>query len=99
LPSAGDRYWHGDEGFAVRDVDAAQDPPVVNLVYDRAWIEEVNGRLPDGYVIDGGRSADDGQWHFGAVTPQDTRFVPTWGDDLEETLERAIAAAAEHNRA
>jgi hypothetical protein len=100
LPSAGDRYWHGTDGFTVRDVDTSQDPPVVNLVFDHAWMDEVNGSLPEGYIMDGGRHSDTGEWHFGAVTPQDGRPLgPTFGDDLEATIQQAIANAAEHFRA
>lgn len=97
LPAAGDRYWHGGEGFTVRDVDFS-DPPVLNLVFDYAWLGEVNRRLPEGYVLEGGRSADTGLWHFGAVSPNGRELAPTWGDDLEDTLERAINNATQHSR-
>jgi hypothetical protein len=99
LPSAGDRYWHDTDGFTVRDVDTSQDPPVVQLVFDHVWMDAVNGQLPDGYVMDGGRNSDTGEWHFGAITPQHDRPLgPTFGGDLEETIARAIANAAEYNR-
>ena len=96
LPSPGVRYWHGGEGFMVRDVDISQDPPVVNLVFDSAWMDDVASRLPAGYAMEGGRSADSGLWHFGAVTAKNEELAPTWGDDLEDTLERAIDSASQH---
>lgn len=69
IPRVGQRYWHGDSGFRVREIDQSQDPPHVHLVYDHEWMDQIRAQLPQGYGISGGRSSDHGDWHFEAVTP------------------------------
>jgi hypothetical protein len=99
LPSAGDRYWHDRDTFAVREVDESQDPPQVHLVHDHEWSDQIRDQLPEGYDIDGGRDSNDGRWHFMATTPPHGRPLgPVVADDLEDALGRAIANAAEHYR-
>jgi hypothetical protein len=98
VPNAGDRYWHGDSGFRVREIDASQDPPQVHLVYDHEWMDEIKAQLPHGYGISGGRGSDHGDWHFEAVTPNGRPLGPEFADGLDEALTRAIANAHEHHR-
>jgi hypothetical protein len=99
LPVAGDRYWHGSDGFTVREVDEAQDPPHVHLLHDYEWAREVRAQLPEGYSMEGGRASDDRQWHFNAVTPEQGRPLgPVFMDDLDDALNKAIANALEHYR-
>lgn len=97
LPQPGVRYWHGDEGFTVREVDQSPDPPHVHLLYDHEWMNEVRSQLPDGYAIDGGRQSDSGEWHFVAGIPPGELRLGAFVDDLDEALDRVIAAAHEHD--
>jgi hypothetical protein len=99
LPSPGSHYWHDRWGYTVRGVDETQDPPHVHLVHDRAYEEELHNGLADGYLLDGGRNAEDGSWHFLMLTPQGRPLGPFWGADLNAAVAEAVAAAAQHARA
>src|SRR5689334_1715204 len=100
LPSVGDRYWHGTEGFTVRAVDESQQPPRLDLTHDADWTQQMNDQLPDDYYLDGGRHQDDGRWHFHAVTP-DHGGRPVgdgYSEDMDEAMRQAIAQANEYHR-
>ncbi len=99
LPAAGDRYWHGSEGFTVREVDESHDSPHVHLNHDSDWTRAINDQLPDEYYLDGGRDSDNGRWHFQAVTPEHGRPVGDgYSESMDEAMQQAIGHATEHHR-
>jgi len=91
LPPVGSRYWLDGEPLSVREVDASSDPVVVHLEHDEAFADEVRAVIADGYWLHGGRSSDDGRWHFYGVVDGRERFGPWFGDTLDEALGQAIA--------
>jgi hypothetical protein len=99
LPAAGDRYWHGSDGFVVREIDDSQDPPHVHLNHDSEWVRAVNDQLPEGYMLDGGRDSHTGRWHFHAVTPEHGRPVGDgYSENINEAMQQALGHAAEHHQ-
>jgi hypothetical protein len=96
IPAVGEHYWHDRTGYTVREIDESQDPPRVHLVRDPEWEEAVHAGLPDGYLLDGGRSSDDGGWHFFMVTPVGT-LGPFPSEDFDAAAGQAVAAGAAHH--
>ena len=97
LPRAGDRYWHDQTGYAVREVDGSSDPPRVHLTVDPEWMGQARHGLPDRYGVSGGRPSDRAEWHFEVVDPSGRAVAGSQaiGDDLVAVIREAVSRAVE----
>lgn len=99
LPPVGSRYWSAGNPFVVREVDETTDPTTVHLEHDHRFADEVRAAMPEGYWPDGGRSSDDGRWHFTILAEGERPFGLWTGDTPDDALGQAFAAARERARA
>lgn len=91
VPDVGSRYWHGRDPLVVREIDGSTDPLTIHLEHaGNDWISELRAALPDDYWLHGGRSSDDGSWHFHLEQEGVERPI---GIYVGQTLEAALAAA------
>lgn len=72
MPAPGDHYWHWTTGYRVERTGEVDGELRLHLMRNPAWEEEMSQGLPDDHLVDGGRSADSGQWHFRVVGPRGT---------------------------
>ena len=95
LPEVGSLYWHGRTGYRVDRIEQLEDEIRVHLVHDPEWELKLLVPLASGHSIDGGRSSENGRWHFQVIGP-DGRVVGTpWstGFSLESAIRKAVAQA------
>lgn len=102
LPEVGAHYWHDRTGYRVDRIEQVEEETRVDLIRDPEWEEEMSAGLPDNYLVDGGRDADHGRWHFRVVGPQGrVAGRGALNDNMEAAIRHAVAEAVQHlaNRA
>jgi hypothetical protein len=92
LPEAAGHYWHATTGYRVERIEQVDQETRVHLMRDPDWEEDMSKGLADDHLVDGGRSADTGQWHFRVVGPRGAVTGWHFDDDVEPAIEAAVAA-------
>jgi hypothetical protein len=95
LPAVGSHYWHDKTGYRVDRIEEVDGETRVHFMRDPEWEEAVSTPLPDEYLVDGGRSDEDGHWHFQVVGPQGiVAGANGYGIELEPAIRQAVVEAA-----
>lgn len=99
LPQTGDAYWHQMHAHRIAAV-TNDDPPEIHVEFDEERDAAFYAMVPEGAIIDAGRSGDDGEWHAEVYESDRARAGHTalgrgFGRDCDAAVGMAIGEANE----